>query len=305
LKKEIEPTMIELQELEVELPFSDEGVNITDPLSIFLKEIGKVELLTREEEIELSNKISMARGSTDDQVIQMGKAARERFIIANLRLVVSIAKRYSYQNVPLMDLIQDGSMGLIKAVDRYQVEKGFKFSTYATWWIRQSISRSIANYSRTIRIPVHVQDKISRVKKMIREYIIEHGKEPDLHTISDETEIPIAMLKLILFWDGYVISLDEPIGDGESTLGDMTEDTNHPNPESYHKTQIIEDFVNEIIELLSEREQLVIRMRFGFDSEKKTFDEIGNSMGISRERVRQLEMKALKKLRKHLITLNY
>lgn len=298
-----EPTAFDL-ERESEISFSDEIVNVSDVLSIYLRDIGKVKLLTADEEIELAKRISLARDAKDDKEIRIGKEARERFILSNLRLVVSIAKKYAHLNVPLMDLIQEGTMGLMKAVDRYEVDKGFKFSTYATWWIRQSISRSIANHSRTIRIPVHVQDKISKVRKMIREYVSEHGREPDIHTISMATEIPVEVLKLILYCDGFVGSLDIPIGEGESNLGDITPDTTNLNPEEANKKMIEEEFVNELLQMLSDREQTVIRMRFGIDSKDKTFEEIGNALGITRERVRQIELKAIKKLKKQMMILN-
>lgn len=302
MKLEKEPNIFELERLEEELSNSKDLVNLSDPLSIYLKDIGQVKLLTREEEIELAKTVSMARDSTDEKVIKLGKEARDRLIVANLRLVVSIAKKYSYSNVPLMDIIQDGTMGLMKAVDRYQVEKGFKFSTYATWWIRQSISRSISNNSRTIRLPVHVYDTLSKVRRVKRNYVNEHGIEPDIETVSKISGIPISTLRLINLYSDDTLSLDNPFGDENSTLNDITEDTRNLNPDEHNKVKILEEFVIEILQVLSEREQTIIKMRFGIESKEKTLEEIGQYFGITKERVRQIESKAIKKLRKIITT---
>lgn len=304
MKLEKEPTIFELQKLEEELSNSKNSANLSDPLSIYLKDIGKVKLLTREEEIELAITVSMARDSADDKVIRLGKEARDRLIVANLRLVVSIAKKYTYSNDPLMDTIQDGTMGLMRAVDGYQVEKGFKFSTYATWWIIQSISRSIANNSRTIRIPVHVYDTLSKVRRFKRSYVNEHGIEPDIETVSKITGISVSTLKMINLYIEDTISLDNPIGDGDSTLKDSTEDKNNPNPEEYNKIKELEEYVAEILQELDEREQTIIKMRFGIESEEKTLEEIGKILSITKQRVGQILSNAIEKLRKHLITLN-
>ena len=228
MKLEKEPTIFDLEIIEEELSNPKDFVNLSDPLSIYLKDIGQVKLLTREEEIELAKRVSMARDSADEKISKLGKEARDRLIVANLRLVVSVAKKYTYSNVPFMDLIQDGTMGLMKAVDRYQVEKGFKFSTYATWWIIQSISRSISNNSRTIRIPVHVYDMLSKVRRVKRNYVNEHGIEPDIETVSKITGISIITLKMINLYIEDTLSLDNPIGDGDSTLKDSTEDKKQP-----------------------------------------------------------------------------
>ncbi|MCF7930481.1 MAG: sigma-70 family RNA polymerase sigma factor [Acholeplasmataceae bacterium] len=302
MKLEKEPTIFDLEIIEEELSNPKDFVNFNDPFRIYLKDIGQVMLLTREEEIELATMVLMARDSIDEKVIQLGKEARDRLIVANLRLVVGIAKKYTYSNVSLMDLIQDGTMGLMRAVDGYQVEKGFKFSTYATWWIIQSISRSIANNSRTIRIPVHVYDTLSKVRRFKRSYVNEHGVEPDIETISNFTGISIVTLKMINLYINDILSLDSPIGDGDSTLNDFTEDTNNPNPEEYNKIKQLEEYIAEILQVLNEREQTIIKMRFGIESEEKTLEEIGKFLGITKERVRQIESKAIKKLGKIITT---
>jgi RNA polymerase primary sigma factor len=304
LKLEKEPTIFELNKNDEELLISEKFINLSDPLSIYLKDIGQVNLLTREEEIELAKTIQLARDSKDETVIQLGRIARDRFIIANLRLVISIAKKYSYSNVPLMDLIQDGTLGLMKAVDRYQVEKGFKFSTYASWWIRQSITRSIANISKTIRIPVHMYDLFSRVKKATRDYLNNHGIEPNIETISDITGVPMASLKLIYLYNDDILSLDEKFGDGDSTYNDIIQDIRNLNPDEHNQTKILEEFIIEILQVLNERERLVIKMRYGIDTDEKTLEEIGSLLGVSRERVRQLEKRAIKKLKDQMLILN-
>ena len=302
MKFEKEPNISELERLEEELSNSKDLVQLSDALSVFLKDIGSIKLLTRGEEIELAKLVTLARDSKDETVIKLGKEARDKMIVANLRLVVSIAKKYTYSNEPFRDLIQDGTMGLMKAVDRYQVERGFKFSTYATWWIRQSISRSISNNSRTIRIPVHVYDSQSKVRRVKRDYVNKHGIEPDLETVSKMSGIPLSTLRLDSVYIDDTISLDNPIGDGNSTLIDSTKDTNNPDPEEYNKIIELEEFVTEILEVLNEREQKIIKMRYGIETEVKTLGEIGILLGITRERVRQIEIVAIEKLREIITT---
>lgn len=302
MKLEKEPSVFDLERLEKASSHSNSQTIMNDPLSIYLHDIGQVKLLSREEEIELAERILSARGSTDEKVIKSGKEARDRMVVANLRLVVSIAKTYTYSNLPLMDLVQDGTMGLMKAVDRYQVEKGVKFSTYATWWIRQSISRSIANTSRTIRLPAHVYEMMATVRKAKRKYVIEHGKEPDIETVSKMTGISLGLLNLITLYREDALSLDQSVGDGDSTLNDLIEDTRHLDPDEHDQARILEESVIKLLKELSEREQMIIKMRFGIESDKKTLDEIGQSLGITRERVRQLENRAIKKLRHHMLT---
>ena len=302
MKIDNEPTIFELEILDKELSNSKDFVNFGDSVSIYLKDIGQYKLLTREEETELAKRITIARDSTDEKIIDLGKEARDRLIVANLRLVVSIAKNYSYYNIPLMDIIQDGTMGLMKAVDRYQVDKGFRFSTYATWWIRQSISRAISNNSRTIRLPVHVYDTLSKIRRVKRNYVNQYGNEPDIETISKISCIPISTLRLISLYINDTTSLDNLIGDGSSTLNDSIHDSGSLNPEEHNRIKELEEYVIKIIRELSEREQLIIKMRYGIEFEEKTLEEIGQYLGITRERVRQLEKRAIEKLRKLIIT---
>ena len=301
MKSEKEPNIFELERLEEELSNSKDPVNFSDNVSMYLKDIGLVNLLTREEEIALAKLVSDARNSKDGRVIRLGKEASDRLVEANLRLVVSIAKKYIYHNVSLMDLIQEGNMGLMKAVNRYEIEKGFKFSTYATWWIRQSISRSISNNSKTIRIPVHVYDMLSKVRTVKRNYVNEYGIEPDIETVSKISGIPISTLRLISLYIDDTISLDKLIGEGNTTLGDSTKDPNNPNPEENDKIKELEEYIIEVLEVLDEREQSIIKMRFGIECEEKSLGEIGQILGITRERVRQIENKAIMKLRKIIV----
>ena len=302
MKSEKEPDIIELKRLEEELSNSKDLVNFNDNVSVYLKDISLVKLLTREEEIELAQLVSNARNSKDKNITRLGKEASDRLVEANLRLVVSIAKKYIYHNVSLMDLIQEGNMGLMKAVNRFEIERGFKFSTYATWWIRQSISRSISNNSKTIRIPVHVYDTISRVKKIKREYQNVHGVEPGIETVSKISGIPISALRLISLYVDDTISLDKLIGEGNTTLGDSTIDRNSLNPEENNQKKGLEEYINTVLEVLDEREKSIIKMRFGIECEEKTLGEIGHIFGITKERVRQIEKRAINKLHKIVTT---
>lgn len=297
LNIEKEPSDFELDQIEKVL-FKSKDINLNDSLGLYLKDIGQEKLLTREEEIELANTIKSSQGSLDEKVILHGQRARDKMILANMRLVVSIAKKYAHSNLELSDLIQDGSMGLMKAVDRFQVERGFKFSTYATWWIRQSISRSISDTSRTIRLPVYIHDMLSVVRKIKRHYANEHGMEPDIEIISEISGIPASTLKMLELYNADTISIDQSVGDDDSTLVDVVKDTKNPTPEEYHKFKVLEAYVISILEELTKREREVIKMRYGIESDKKTLEEIGKIFGISRERVRQIESKAIKKLKK-------
>jgi RNA polymerase primary sigma factor len=305
LKLEKEPDILELERLEEELSYSKDQVNFSDTVSMYLKDIGLVKLLTRDEEIDLAKKVSLARDSIDKNVVKTGKEAKDRLVEANLRLVVGIAKKYTYSDVSLMDLIQEGNMGLMKAVEKFDYEKGYKFSTYATWWIRQSISRSISNNSRTIRLPVHIYDTVSKVRRGKRDYINQYGIEPDVETVSKISGIPISTLKLISLYSDDPISIDTPIGDGNTTLIDWIKDTINLDPEKYNKIKELEEYVIEILQELNEREQTIIKMRFGIETNKKTLEEIGKYFGITRERVRQIERRAIKKLRKLKCHQNY
>lgn len=302
MKLEKEPSNFELKSLEDELSLPLDNFYSNDPLSIFLYDISKVELLTREEEIVLATKVSKARGSSDEKVIRIGMEARDKLISANLRLVLSIAKRYSLSNVPFMDLFQDGAMGLMKAVDEYEVERGFRLSTYATWWIRQSISRSISNNSRTIRLPVYFSDMLSKVRRVKRKYLNEHGVEPDIETVSKITGISIASLKKIDLYIVDTISLDRPVGDGDSTYNDLTRDKKNLSPDELDKVKILEEYIIVILQELNERERTIIKMKFGIESEQKTLEEIGQHFGITKQRVGQIANNAIEKLRKIIKT---
>jgi RNA polymerase primary sigma factor len=302
LETEKEPNIFELERLEKELSNAKDLVTLSDTVSMYLKDIGLVKLLTREEEIELAKMVSKARESKDEKIVKIGKKAKDRLVEANLRLVVSIAKKYTYLDASLMDLIQEGNMGLMKAVEKFDHERGFKFSTYATWWIRQSISRSISNNSRTIRLPVHAYDTLSKVRRAKRDYINKHGKEPNIETLSELTGISPNSLRVIYIYIDDTISLDSLSGDGTTTLISSTEDTINLNPEEYNKIKELEEFVIEMLQELNEREQTIIRMRFGIESDEKTLEEIGQHLGITRERVRQLERRAIEKLKEKIIT---
>jgi RNA polymerase primary sigma factor len=300
LKLDIEPTDIELEILEKEMIKSNNLVDVNDSVRMYLKEICLVKLLTREKELEYAKLVSLARDSSDEVVLNKGKYARDRLVEANLRLVVSIAKKYAFTNVPLMDLIQEGNLGLIRAVDKFDYAKGFKFSTYATWWIRQAVTRSIPKISRSIQLPVHIVDTLSLVHKAQRKYINEHHIEPDLETLSKITGISIETLKIIIFYTEDVLTLDDNIGDSESTLKDQIEDKYNTNPEQNNQQQVFDEYVFALLEVLSLRERTIIKMRYGIDSDEKKLEEIGKYFGISRERVRQIEIRAINKIRKFI-----
>ena len=301
LNIEKEPSDFELDEIEHDF-LKSKDVHLSDFLGSYLKDIGQVKLLTREEEIELAHAISNARSSIDEIAIMHGKNARDKMILANMRLVVSIAKKYAYSNLEFMDLIQDGSMGLMKAVDRFQVERGFKFSTYATWWIRQAISRSISDTSRTIRLPVYIHDMLSAVRKVKRRYLNEYGMEPKIEIISDISGIPVSTLKMLELYESDTISINRPVSDDDSRCVHVLKDDKTPTPEEYDNFKVLEAYVHSILEELTNREREIIKMRYGIESDKKTLDEIGKILNITRERVRQLENVAINKLRKIMTT---
>ena len=231
LKIKDEPDLIDLTRIENEMSDTKEFDRSSDLTSIYLKDISGIDLLTREEEIKLSKMILMAQNSKDEIIIKQGREARDKMIIANLRLVVSIAKKYTFSGSPLMDLIQEGTMGLMKAVDKFDAEKGFKFSTYATWWIKQSISRSIANNSKLIRLPVYIYDAISKVKNVRREYFNKHGIDPDVETLSKLTNIKTETVNTIIQTDNKIISLDSVYDGNDYTLKDIIQDSKDPSPE--------------------------------------------------------------------------
>ena len=265
-----------------------EGVSIEDPVRMYLKEIGRVPLLTAEEEKELSKR--MEDGD---------EAAKKRLSEANLRLVVSIAKRYVGRGMQFLDLIQEGNLGLIKAVEKYDYKKGFKFSTYATWWIRQAITRAIADQARTIRIPVHMVETINRLIRVQRQLLQDYGREPSPEEIAKEMKIPVERVLEIQKISQEPVSLETPIGEEEdSHLGDFLPDDHLPMPADAASYSMLRDQLYEVLETLSDREQRVIRLRFGLDDgRQRTLEEVGKEFEVTRERIRQIEAKALRKLR--------
>lgn len=292
-----EPSDFELDEIEKSF-FESNDVKSNDSLSGYLEDIGKYKLLSRDEEIELAQAISLARHSSDEKIVKAGFEAREKMILSNLKLVVSIAKKYTYSRVEMMDIIQSGSLGLTKAVDKYQVERGFKFSTYATWWIRQSITRYISNTSRMIRLPVYIQGMLSQIKKLKREYKNDHGVEPDIEVISDITDIPVFKLKMLQIYIVDTLSVDHSVFEDDNASIDNIQDVSGLDPDKNDKKQIIEAFVYSSIEMLPEREKDVIKMRYGIGTQEKSLEEVGQMYGITRERIRQIEEKAIKLLKK-------
>ena len=274
-----------LDDLDLTVP---EGVSIEDPVRMYLKEIGRVPLLTAEEEKELSRR--MEDGD---------EAAKKRLSEANLRLVVSIAKRYVGRGMQFLDLIQEGNLGLIKAVEKYDYKKGFKFSTYATWWIRQAITRAIADQARTIRIPVHMVETINRLIRVQRQLLQDYGREPSPEEIAKEMKIPVDRVLEIQKISQEPVSLETPIGEEEdSHLGDFLPDDHLPMPADAASYSMLRDQLYEVLETLSDREQKVIRLRFGLDDgRQRTLEEVGKEFEVTRERIRQIEAKALRKLR--------
>ena len=265
-----------------------DSVNIEDPVRMYLKEIGKVPLLTAEEEIELAKR--MEEGDED---------AKKRLAEANLRLVVSIAKRYVGRGMLFLDLIQEGNLGLIKAVEKFDYRKGFKFSTYATWWIRQAITRAIADQARTIRIPVHMVETINKLVRVSRQLLQELGREPTPEEIADKMDIPVERVREIIKISQEPVSLETPIGEEEdSHLGDFIQDDNVPVPAEAAAFTLLKEQLDEVLGTLTEREQKVLRLRFGLkDGRARTLEEVGKEFNVTRERIRQIEAKALRKLR--------
>ncbi len=265
-----------------------DGVSIDDPVRMYLKEIGKVPLLSAEEEIELAKRMEAG----DDN-------AKKRLAEANLRLVVSIAKRYVGRGMNFLDLIQEGNLGLIKAVEKFDYRKGYKFSTYATWWIRQAITRAIADQARTIRIPVHMVETINKLIRVSRQLLQELGREPLPEEIAEEMDIPVERVREILKISQEPVSLETPIGEEEdSHLGDFIQDENVPVPAEAAASTLLKEQLSEVLGTLTEREQKVLRLRFGMDDERaRTLEEVGKEFKVTRERIRQIEAKALRKLR--------
>ncbi len=275
----------EEKELDLSLP---EGINIDDPVRMYLKEIGKVPLLTGEEEIALAKRMEAG-----DEI------AKQRLAEANLRLVVSIAKRYVGRGMLFLDLIQEGNLGLIKAVEKFDYNKGFKFSTYATWWIRQAITRAIADQARTIRIPVHMVETINKLIRVSRQLLQELGRDPVPEEIAEELDMPVDKVREILKISQEPVSLETPIGEEEdSHLGDFIQDDNVPVPAEAAAFTLLKEQLVEVLDTLTEREQKVLRLRFGLDDGRaRTLEEVGKEFNVTRERIRQIEAKALRKLR--------
>ncbi len=275
----------ELETIDLTIP---EGINIEDPVRMYLKEIGKVQLLNADEEIELARK--MEEG--DDY-------AKKRLAEANLRLVVSIAKRYVGRGMLFLDLIQEGNLGLIKAVEKFDYRKGYKFSTYATWWIRQAITRAIADQARTIRIPVHMVETINKLTRVQRQLLQELGREPSPEEISEVMNMPVERVREIQKISQEPVSLETPIGEEEdSHLGDFIQDDNVPVPADAAAFTLLKEQLVEVLGTLTEREQKVLRLRFGLDDGRaRTLEEVGKEFNVTRERIRQIEAKALRKLR--------
>ena len=275
----------ELDKIDLSVP---EGVSIEDPVRMYLKEIGKVSLLSADEEIELAKR--MEKGD---------EAAKKRLAEANLRLVVSIAKRYVGRGMLFLDLIQEGNLGLIKAVEKFDYRKGYKFSTYATWWIRQAITRAIADQARTIRIPVHMVETINKLIRVSRQLLQELGREPTPEEIAEEMDMPVDRVREILKISQEPVSLETPIGEEEdSHLGDFIQDDNVPVPADAAAFTLLKEQLVEVLSTLTDREQKVLRLRFGLDDGRaRTLEEVGKEFNVTRERIRQIEAKALRKLR--------
>ena len=270
----------------------DDYVSVEDPIKMYLKEIGKIPLLSVEEEMVLARKIS-------DPDANIRKEAAKKMAESNLRLVVSIAKRYMGRGMQLLDLIQEGNLGLLRAVEKFDYQKGFKFSTYATWWIRQAITRSIADQARTIRIPVHMVETINRLIKTQRKLVQELGREPKPEEVAKIMSLPVSKVREIMNVALEPVSMETPIGDeDDSHLGDFLQDFNAKVPVNFAMDVLLHDQLIEVIKSLTEREQKVILLRFGLeDGKPRTLEEVGKVFGITRERIRQIEAKALRKLR--------
>ena len=265
-----------------------EGVSTEDPVRMYLKEIGNVPLLTSEEEVELAKRVE-----------QGDEEAKKKLTEANLRLVVSIAKKYVGRGMPFLDLIQEGNMGLMKAVDKFDYTKGYKFSTYATWWIRQAITRGIADTGRTIRVPVHMVETINKTLRMTRTLLQELGREPTPEEVADRLSVPVSRVREVLKISRDPVSLDTPIGEeDDSHLGDFIEDDRLMSPQDSAAFTMLREELGNALKSLTERERQVVKLRFGLDDGRaRTLEEVGKEFNVTRERIRQIEAKALRKLR--------
>ena len=274
-----------LDKLELSVP---EGISTDDPVRMYLKEIGRIPLLTSEEEVELAKRMS-----------EGDEEAKKKLAEANLRLVVSIAKRYAGRGMQLLDLIQEGNLGLIKAVEKFDYTKGYKFSTYATWWIKQAITRAIADQARTIRIPVHMVETINKVKKVSNQLLHKNGHEPTADEIAKELDMPVDKVREIMRVAQEPVSLETPIGEEEdSHLGDFIPDDDAPAPAEAASHTLLKEQLSDVLQTLTPREEKVLRLRFGLeDGRSRTLEEVGKEFNVTRERIRQIEAKALRKLR--------
>ena len=274
--------------LQTDLLKMAESMDVDEPIKMYLREIGQIPLLSYEEEIDYAQR-----------VLNGEEEAKQKLIESNLRLVVSIAKKHTNRGLKMLDLIQEGNMGLMKAVEKFEYEKGFKFSTYATWWIRQAITRAIADQGRTIRIPVHMIETINKIKKESRIILQETGKEPTAEELAEKLELPVEKVKSILEMNQDPISLETPVGSEEdSELGDFVEDDKFSNPYDATTRVLLKEQLNDVLKTLNEREEMVLRYRYGLDDgSQKTLEEVGKIFNVTRERIRQIEVKALRKLR--------
>ncbi len=294
-------------------------VRVDDPVKMYLKDIGRIPLLNAEEEVNLAMRVEVGKQAKEqldeyrkaeveipdqervqlEQMIEDGLIAKERLIEANYRLVVSIAKKYVGRGMQFLDLIQEGNMGLIRAVDKFDYEKGFKFSTYATWWIRQAITRAVADQARTIRIPVHMVETINKLVRIQRQLVQELRREPTAEEIGEKMGITAERVQQIQKTAQEPISLEAPVGEEEdSSLGDFISDPNALNPHDYSVNEWVKDALNEVLQTLTDREERVLRLRYGLlDGKTHTLEEVGREFGVTRERIRQIEGKALRKLR--------
>ena len=274
--------------LQTDLLKMAESMDVDEPIKMYLREIGQILLLSYEEEIDYAQR-----------VLNGEEEAKQKLIESNLRLVVSIAKKHTNRGLKMLDLIQEGNMGLMKAVEKFEYEKGFKFSTYATWWIRQAITRAIADQGRTIRIPVHMIETINKIKKESRIILQETGKEPTAEELAKKLELPVEKVKSILEMNQDPISLETPVGSEEdSELGDFVEDDKFANPYDATTRVLLKEQLDEVLKTLNDREEMVLRYRYGLDDgSQKTLEEVGKIFNVTRERIRQIEVKALRKLR--------
>ncbi len=288
LAKQMEKEEVVVEEAREEQLVAPKGVKINDPVRMYLKEIGRVDLLTAEEEVELAKRILAGDKSAEDELAS-----------ANLRLVVSIAKRYVGRGMSFLDLIQEGNMGLMKAVVKFDYTKGFKFSTYATWWIRQAITRAIADQARTIRIPVHMVETINKLVRVKRSLLQDLGREPTPEEIGAEMDLPTDKVRNIINISQDPVSLETPIGEeNDSHLGDFIEDGDALDPEDNASYEMLKAELEDVLETLTDREENVLRLRFGLDDgRQRTLEDVGKVFGVTRERIRQIEAKALRKLR--------